>query len=84
MGASDIGRNGFALDALYGDVGTAKTSHLESLANRALETDSPNAYFLLGMTLHYSGEAARAVGCWRLTDQGEVTQVQHPLVDRRT
>jgi tetratricopeptide (TPR) repeat protein len=58
--SSDIGRNGFTLDTLYGDVGTAKTSHLESLANRALETDSPNAYFLLGMTLHYSGEAVRA------------------------
>jgi hypothetical protein len=58
--SSDIVRNGFTLNTLYGNVGTAKTAHLESLANRALETDSPNAYFLLGMTLRYSGETARA------------------------
>ncbi len=56
----DITRGGFTLDSLYGTLGTAKASHLESLANRALESDSPNAYFLLGMTLHYSGEAQRA------------------------
>ncbi len=58
--SSDTGRNGFTLDSLYGTIGTAKTSHLERLANQALETDSPNAYFLLGLTLHYSGEAQRA------------------------
>lgn len=58
--SSDTGRNGFTLDSLYGNFGTAKASHLERLANQALETDSPNAYFLLGMTLHYSGEAQRA------------------------
>lgn len=58
--SSDTGRNGFTLDTLYGDIGTAKASHLERLANQALESDSPNAYFLLGMTLHYSGETARA------------------------
>lgn len=58
--SSDTARNGFTLDTLYGTLGTAKASHLERLANQALETDSPNAYFLLGMTLHYSGEAARA------------------------
>lgn len=58
--SKDTARNGFTLDTLYGDIGTAKASHLERLANQALETDSPNAYFLLGMTLHYSGETARA------------------------
>lgn len=58
--SKDTTRNGFTLDTLYGTIGTAKASHLERLANQALETDSPNAYFLLGMTLHYSGEAARA------------------------
>jgi tetratricopeptide (TPR) repeat protein len=56
----DITRSGFQLDSLYGEVGTAKASHLEGLARVALESDSPNAYFLLGLTLHYSGETERA------------------------
>ena len=56
----DIARNGFALDQLYGTVGLAKQAHLERLASAALESESPNAYFLLGMTMHYSGEAQRA------------------------
>jgi tetratricopeptide (TPR) repeat protein len=53
-------RNGFTLDALYGTLGTAKDSHLERLAQQVLDTESPNAYFLLGLTLHYSGESERA------------------------
>lgn len=58
--SDDTARNGFNLDTLYGTVGTAKASHLEGLANAALENESPNAYFLLGMTIHYSGETQRA------------------------
>jgi hypothetical protein len=57
---ADIARSGFSLDQLYGTVGTAKASHLEGLAQAALDSDSANAYFLLGVTLHYSGEPARA------------------------
>ncbi|WP_254507612.1 tetratricopeptide repeat protein [Anatilimnocola floriformis] len=56
----DISRNGFSLDQLYGTMGMAKQSHLERLASAALESDSPNAYFLLGFTMRYSGEAQRA------------------------
>jgi tetratricopeptide (TPR) repeat protein len=56
----DIGRNGFHLDQLYGTIGMAKQSHLERLASAALDNDSATAYFLLGFTMHYSGEAQRA------------------------
>ncbi|WP_425618361.1 tetratricopeptide repeat protein [Anatilimnocola sp. NA78] len=56
----NIDRSGFHIDSLYGLIGTAKDSHLESLAKAALEQESPNAYYLLGVTLHYSGEGARA------------------------
>ncbi|QDU27617.1 Tetratricopeptide repeat protein [Anatilimnocola aggregata] len=58
--ADDTDRNGFELDSLYGLVGTAKASHLEGLAKAALEQELPSAYYLLGVTLHYSGEADRA------------------------
>lgn len=58
--SADTTRGGFTLDTLYGTVGLAKASHLEGLAKAAIEEESANAYFLLGVTLHYGGEATRA------------------------
>jgi tetratricopeptide (TPR) repeat protein len=58
--SDDTTRGGFNLDTLYGTVGTAKASHLEWMASQSLQSESPNAYFLLGMTMHYSGETQRA------------------------
>lgn len=56
-----IAREGFSLDMLYGDTRMAKEAHLESIAGHCLEnTDSADAYFVLGIFLHYSGEADRA------------------------
>jgi Tetratricopeptide repeat len=57
----DIARGGFSLDSLYGETRMAKEAHLESIAGYCLEnTDSADAYFVLGIFLHYSGETGRA------------------------
>lgn len=49
------------LDELYGDAKLAKTSHLETLASAALESDrEADLMFLLGVFLHYDGQTARA------------------------
>jgi hypothetical protein len=57
----DTSRNGFQLSDLYVDGEAAKNSHLESLAGEALgATVSADAYFLIGITLHYNGEQQRA------------------------
>ena len=57
----DIRRDDFSLTRLYGDTVMAKTAHLESIAGYALEhPDSADAYFVLGIFLHYTGEAERA------------------------
>lgn len=75
--SSDTDRGGFNLDSLYGTVGTAKASHLEGLANVALQNESPNAYFLLGLTLHYSGEAQRAEKFFARAGQIQGRDVTH-------
>jgi tetratricopeptide (TPR) repeat protein len=57
----DTGRDGFSLNALYGPATIAKTSHIEDLAAWALDhAGSSDAYFLVGVTLHYDGQAERA------------------------
>lgn len=57
----DIRRDGFSLAALYGDTAMAKGAHLEAIAGYALERpDSADTFFVLGIFLHYSGEAERA------------------------
>ncbi|MFN0021169.1 MAG: tetratricopeptide repeat protein [Pirellulaceae bacterium] len=57
----DIARGGFGLDKLYGDTRMAKEAHLEAIAGYCLEhPDTADAYFVLGVFLHYNGEADRA------------------------
>lgn len=57
----DIDRGGFSLDKLYGDTRMAKEAHLEAIAGYCLEhPDKADSYFVLGIFLHYSGEAERA------------------------
>ena len=57
----DTGRDGFSLARLYGDATITKTAHIESLAGWALEhAQSSEPYFLMGVTLHYDGQAERA------------------------
>lgn len=57
----DIARGGFSLERLYGDSRMAKEAHLEAIAGHCLEhPDSADSYFVLGIFLHYSGEAERA------------------------
>jgi len=56
-----IDRDGFSLAQLYGPATIAKTSHIEDLAGWALEhANTSDAYFLMGVTLHYDGQADRA------------------------
>lgn len=51
----------FRLDAIYGDSRAAKTAHLETLAATALDrADDADLLFLLGMFLHFDGQADRA------------------------
>ena len=58
---NDTSRGGFRLRDLYADSEAAKNAHLEALAGEALgSTISSDAYFLIGVTLHYNGEADRA------------------------
>ncbi len=57
----DIARDGFTLGKLYGDTHMAREAHLESIAGFCLEKPtSADAYFVLGIFLHYCGEADRA------------------------
>jgi hypothetical protein len=57
----DARRPGFTLDKLYGTAGMAKTAHIEALADWSLaNADSATPYFLMGVTLHYDGQADRA------------------------
>lgn len=54
-------RGDFRLDDLYGDTHIAKTSHVEALARAALEkSEDANLLMLLGIFLHYDGQAERA------------------------
>jgi hypothetical protein len=54
-------RDGFRLSDLYGDDTVARDVHLENLAAEALmKEESADAYFLLGMMLHFDGDSARA------------------------
>ena len=56
-----IRRDGFTLDHLYGPALMAKTTHIEKLAEWALEhRESADPYFLLGVTLAYDGQGDRA------------------------
>lgn len=59
--SGDVHRDGFRLDDLYDDNKLAKTAHVETLARRALSdpTDA-DAFFMLGLYLHYDGQAERA------------------------
>ena len=57
----DVSRGGFKLDELYGAAAMAKAAHMESLAGWALaRTTSSDSYFLMGVQLHYDGQADRA------------------------
>ncbi len=54
-------RPGFTLATLYGKDSVAHGVHLENLAAAALiDESSPDAYFLLGLMLRFSGDSARA------------------------
>jgi tetratricopeptide (TPR) repeat protein len=54
-------REAFTLDKLYGAAAIAKAAHLEGLAAWALaHADSSEPYFLMGVTLHYDAQPARA------------------------
>lgn len=56
----DVNRPGFRLDSLYGSK-TDETAHVEALASHVLANkDDSSAYFLLGMTLRYSTDVAKA------------------------
>ena len=58
---ADTSRGGFRLNDLYVDSEAAKSSHLEALAGEALAaTIDPDAFFLIGVLLHYDGETERA------------------------
>jgi tetratricopeptide (TPR) repeat protein len=60
--ADDQRRDGFQLNDLYGGASMAKAIHLESLAEWALTQDeSSDAYFLIGLFLHYDGQRDRAI-----------------------
>ena len=49
------------LGKLYGDTLMAKEAHLEAIAASCLENPtSADSYFVLGIFLHYTGEADRA------------------------
>lgn len=51
----------FRLDQLYGDNRLAKTNHLERLADAAAnDADNADLLFLVGIELHFDGQAARA------------------------
>jgi tetratricopeptide (TPR) repeat protein len=58
----DWAEDDFRLDSLYGDNRLAKAAHRESLARAVLADDSqnPDLLFLLGVLLHFDGQAARA------------------------
>lgn len=57
----DLDRDGFRLQTLYADNPIAKTAHLELLARRACEQpQDADAFFLVGLFLHYDGQAERA------------------------
>lgn len=54
-------KRGFKLDDIYGAAGMTKSLHCESLAEWALErTDSPDTWFLVGVTLYFDGQQPRA------------------------
>jgi hypothetical protein len=56
-----LDRDGFRLQDLYADNAIAKTAHLEVLARNALQhPQDTDAFFLVGLFLHYDGQAARA------------------------
>lgn len=58
---TDADRLGFTLTKLYGVAATVKTTHLEALAGETLaRDDASDLYFLLGVFLHYDGQAERA------------------------
>jgi tetratricopeptide (TPR) repeat protein len=62
----NVRRGGFTLDKLYATASMAKTAHIEQLAGWALEhAESSNAYFLMGVTLAYDGQAERAAKFFR-------------------
>lgn len=51
----------FSLKPIYDDKPLAKTSHLEGLAKAAIDNPAdPDAYFVLGVFLHFTGEPDRA------------------------
>jgi hypothetical protein len=59
--SDDTTRGGFKLDDLYGSAAMAKTVHLEQLAAHALaHGESPDSYFLIGVTLAYDRQHERA------------------------
>ena len=59
--APDLVRDGFSLETLYGSSQLAKRSHLEALAQKALEEpQNADVLILLGAFLYYDGQAERA------------------------
>ena len=54
--------SGFRLAQLYGGEEAAKESHVEALAQAALDDDAnPDLAYLVGVFLHFDGQAERAV-----------------------
>jgi tetratricopeptide (TPR) repeat protein len=59
--SDDVSRGGFRLADIYGSAAMAKDLQLESAAEWALgKSDSPEAWLLVGIFLHYDGQSARA------------------------
>lgn len=62
-------RNRIALDELYAEQIAARNSHQELLAQRALETpEDPTPLLLLGLLMHFEGDAARAERFFRAAE----------------
>lgn len=59
---ANVAKSDFLLSEIYGDAKMAKTAHLENLATAALDRDSDaDLMFLLGVFLHFDGQADRGV-----------------------
>lgn len=62
----EIAKSDFLLNEIYGDAKMTKTAHLETLATAALDRDTDSdLMFLLGVFLHYDGQAERGVKFFR-------------------
>lgn len=85
---ADADRENFKLDDIYADNRIAKSTHLETLAQRALSNpNDADAFFLIGVFLHYDGQAERAAKFFRQAENLAGGDDQHlrpflPEIDR--